>query len=77
MASTAGSGMTALFTGLTNVTLLDATHNIVFGHDGTKVALIGVHNLIVVRTDDALLVCDRHDAEKIKQLVGKLPPQLQ
>ena len=60
-----------------DVTLHNATHNIVFAEDGTKVALLGVHNLIVVRTGDALLVCDRHDAEKIKQLVGKLPPQLQ
>jgi mannose-1-phosphate guanylyltransferase len=60
-----------------DVTLLNATHNIVFAQDGTKVALLGVHNLIVVRTGDALLVCDRHDAEKIKQLLGKLPPQLQ
>lgn len=60
-----------------DVTLMNSTHNIVFAQDGTKVALLGVHNLIVVRTADALLVCDRHDAEKIKALVGKLPPQLQ
>jgi mannose-1-phosphate guanylyltransferase len=59
------------------VTSINATNNIVFGQDGTRVALLGVHNLIVVRTGDALLVCDRHDAEKIKQLVGKLPPELQ
>ncbi|MDQ6859757.1 MAG: sugar phosphate nucleotidyltransferase [Verrucomicrobiota bacterium] len=56
---------------------VDSTHNIVFADDGTKVALLGVHNLIVVRTGDALLVCHRHQAEKIKNLVGKLPPQLQ
>ena len=60
-----------------DVSLLDSTHNIVFAEDGTKVALLGVHNLIVVRTGDALLVCHRHEAEKIKQLVGKLPAQLQ
>ena len=47
-------------------------------NDGpTKIALLGVHNLIVVRTEDALLVCNRHDAEKIKNLVGELPPELQ
>jgi mannose-1-phosphate guanylyltransferase len=60
-----------------DATMMDATHNIVFAEDGTKVALLGVHNLIVVRTGDALLVCHRHQAEKIKQLVGKLPPPLQ
>ena len=42
-----------------------------------KIALLGVHNLIVIRTDDAILVCSRHDAEKIKNLVGKLPSNLQ
>jgi mannose-1-phosphate guanylyltransferase len=58
---------------------LDASDNIVFNDAdaGTTVALVGVHNLIVVRTSDAILICDRHDAEKIKNLVGKLPPELQ
>ncbi|CAN5452470.1 mannose-1-phosphate guanylyltransferase [soil metagenome] len=55
----------------------DSTDNIVFAQDGTRVALLGVHNLIVVRTADALLICDRHEAEKIKGLIGKLPPELQ
>jgi mannose-1-phosphate guanylyltransferase len=41
------------------------------------VALLGVHNLIVVRTADAILICHRHQAEKIKNLVNKLPPELQ
>jgi mannose-1-phosphate guanylyltransferase len=59
------------------VTIADSTNNIVFGDDGTDVALLGVHNLIVVRTRDAVLVCHRHQAEKIKELIGKLPPQLQ
>jgi Mannose-6-phosphate isomerase len=38
---------------------------------------LGVHNLIVVRTEDALLICDRHEAERIKDLIGKIPPELQ
>ena len=60
-----------------DITAVDSTNNIVFDQDGTKVALLGVHNLIVVRTGDALLVCHRHQAEKIKSLVGKLPTELQ
>lgn len=60
-----------------DLTAVDSTNNIVFDQDGTKVALLGVHNLIVVRTADALLVCHRHQAEKIKQLIGKLPEELQ
>jgi hypothetical protein len=30
-----------------------------------------------VDTPDALLVCNRHEAEKIKHLVSKVPPELQ
>jgi mannose-1-phosphate guanylyltransferase len=59
------------------VTAVDSSHNIIFNQDGTSVALLGVHNLIVVRTRDAILVCHRHQAEKIKDLIGKLPPELQ
>jgi mannose-1-phosphate guanylyltransferase len=56
---------------------LDSTNNIIFGEGKTTVALLGVHDLIVVRTGDAVLVCHRHDAEKIKKLVSKLPAELQ
>ncbi|MGH7937596.1 MAG: mannose-1-phosphate guanylyltransferase, partial [Bryobacteraceae bacterium] len=38
---------------------------------------LGVDNLIIVRTGDALLICNRHDAEKIKNIVAGLPPELQ
>lgn len=59
------------------ITAVESSNNIVFDEKGTKVALLGVHNLIVVRTADALLVCHRHQAEKIKNLIGQLPPELQ
>ena len=59
------------------LTALDSTNNIVFDQSGSDVALLGVHNLIIVRTEDAILVCHRHQAEKIKNLIGKLPIELQ
>ena len=59
------------------VTALDSSHNIVFQEDGRTIALLGVHDLIVVQTKDALLICHRHEAEKIKNLIGKLPLELQ
>jgi mannose-1-phosphate guanylyltransferase len=59
------------------ITALDSSNNIVFEEDGTSVALLGVHNLIIVRTQDALLICHRHEAERIKDLIGKIPPELQ
>ena len=59
------------------ITALESTNNIVFDQDDTTIALLGVHNLIVVRTGDAVLICHRHQAERIKDLVAKLPPELQ
>jgi mannose-1-phosphate guanylyltransferase len=59
------------------LTALDASDNIVFNDGKTTIALLGVHNLIVVRTSDAILICHRHQAERIKNLVAKLPPELQ
>ncbi len=59
------------------ITALDSSNNIVFNPDGARIALLGVHNLIVVRTPDAILICHRHQAEKIKNLLGHLPDALQ
>src|SRR2546429_2779194 len=59
------------------ITAIDSSNNIVFEENGTTIALLGVHDLIVVRTPDALLICHRHEAERIKDLIGKLPPELQ
>jgi mannose-1-phosphate guanylyltransferase len=56
---------------------LDAENNIVFTDQPRAIALLGVSDLIVVQTADALLVCNRHQAEKIKQLLGRIPPELQ
>ena len=59
------------------LTALDSSDNIVFNEGETTVALVGVHNLIVVRTPDAILICHRHQAEKIKNLLGHVPEELQ
>jgi len=42
---------------------------------GKHVGLIGVHDLIVVDTADALLVCDTAQTEQVKQLVGRFREQ--
>jgi mannose-1-phosphate guanylyltransferase len=59
------------------ITALDSSNNIVFEEDGTTIALLGVRDLIVVRTEDALLICHQHEAERIKELIGKIPPEAQ
>ena len=56
---------------------IDAANNIVFTDQPRTIALLGVSNLIVVQTADALLVCSRHEAEKIKQIVARVPPEMQ
>jgi mannose-1-phosphate guanylyltransferase/mannose-6-phosphate isomerase len=38
---------------------------------GKHVGLIGVHDLIVVDTPDALLICDTGHTEQVKQLVNR------
>src|SRR5437764_2661133 len=59
------------------ITALESSNNIVFNPEGARIALLGVHNLIVVRTPDAILICHRHQAEKIKNLLGHVLKELQ
>ena len=40
--------------------------------DQTVVGLLGVHDLVVVRTDTATLVAGREHAERIKELVAEV-----
>lgn len=47
---------------------LDASDNIVMSRDGL-VALIGVNNMVVVRTGKATLVCPKSRAEDVKKIV--------
>lgn len=61
-----------------DLTLLDARENIVFTDgSGGRIALLGVTDLIVVQTADATLICNRHEAERIKQLYSKVEAKLQ
>ena len=46
------------------LSVLGAENNIVFTGAGKRVALLGVNNLIVIESDDALLVCHARDAER-------------
>ncbi|MEK0451341.1 MAG: hypothetical protein RL088_3609 [Verrucomicrobiota bacterium] len=63
--------------GNTELTALEADNNLVFSTPKRRIALLGVSDLIIVETEDSLLVCNRHEAEKIKHLVAKVPPSLQ
>ncbi|MBV9488898.1 MAG: mannose-1-phosphate guanylyltransferase [Verrucomicrobia bacterium] len=59
------------------VTAQNSSNNVVFSDDKLHVALLGVNDLVIVQTRDALLVCNRHEAENLKHLVASLPEELQ
>jgi mannose-1-phosphate guanylyltransferase len=59
------------------VTLEASSNNIVFSDSKTHVALLGVSDLVVVQTADAIMVCHRHEVENIKRLVQLIPKELQ
>ncbi len=59
------------------ITELDSENNIVFNaRPGSRIALLGVDDLIIVQTEDALLIANRHQADAIKNLSGVLPKEL-
>ena len=63
--------------GNTALTTMGSRDNIVYSKDkDRRIALLGVENLIVVETGDALLVTTRDQADRIKELVKELPPEL-
>jgi len=61
----------------TPITTIGSERNIIFTKkQDTRVALLGVNDLIIVQTDDALLVANRHQADHIKKLIEQLPPEM-
>jgi mannose-1-phosphate guanylyltransferase len=50
----------------------DARRNIVVADDGKLVALVGVEDLVVVQTADAVLVVPRARAQDVKEIVAEL-----
>ncbi len=59
------------------ISQIDSANNIVFNaRSGSRIALLGVDDLIVVQTADAVLIANRHQADAIKKLADLLPPEL-
>ena len=57
------------------VVIVNAEHNIAVSN-GRVIALVGVNDLVVVETADAILVCHRDAVQDIKKLMPQLPKQL-
>jgi mannose-1-phosphate guanylyltransferase len=60
-----------------DLTAQASSGNIVYSQLPTKIGLLGVSDLIIVQTPDALLIANKHQADQIKKLVDLLPPELQ
>jgi mannose-1-phosphate guanylyltransferase len=52
---------------------LDSDDNVIFSQDaGHLISLIGVSDMIIVQTRDATLICPKGEAQRVKELVGKV-----
>jgi mannose-1-phosphate guanylyltransferase len=61
----------------TTVSIEGSNNNIIFSDQKIHLALVGVNDLIVVQTKDSILVCHRHEVERVKSLVATLPEEYQ
>lgn len=59
-----------LFSG--EIVAMDARNVTAYGPEGKLIALVGVEGLVVVDTSDALLICRRDKAQRVKDLVTRL-----
>ena len=59
-----------LFAG--DVLALDARDVTAYGTRDKLIALVGVENLVVVDTEDALLVCRKEEAQRVKEVLERL-----
>lgn len=46
--------------------------NLVYGYSGKLIATAGIKNMIIIETDDAILVCPREQAHEVKKLVAEI-----
>jgi mannose-1-phosphate guanylyltransferase len=51
---------------------IDTTNSVIWSETGRMVAMVGLDNIIVVDTDDALLVIDRRKSQEVRKVVDKL-----
>jgi len=51
---------------------LNSSGNLIYSYTGKLIATIGLKDLIVVETEEAILVCPKDRAQEVKQLVDKL-----
>lgn len=55
-----------------NVTFAGSQKNLVVSNSGKMISLVGMENVAVVETDDAILICDLNQAQGVKEIVEQL-----
>lgn len=51
---------------------LDTENTLIYGNKKKLIATVGIENLVIVDTENALLVCDKNKAQEVKKIVEKL-----
>ena len=51
---------------------IDTTNSVIWSETGRMVAMVGLDNIIVVDTPDALLVIDRKQSQEVRKVVDLL-----
>jgi len=51
---------------------IDTSECIIYGKENKMIATIGIDNLVVIDTDDALLICPKSRAQEVKKVVAEL-----
>lgn len=55
-----------------NVIFAGSQKNLVVSNSGKMISLVGMENVAVVETDDAILICDLNQAQGVKEVVEQL-----
>lgn len=54
---------------------VDSRGNIIYSYTGKVIATAGLHDMVVVDTEDALLICPKERAQDVKKIVSELERQ--
>lgn len=54
---------------------IDSYGNLLFSYTGKLIATVGLQNMIVIETDDAILVCPKDRSQDVKKIVTELESQ--
>ena len=52
--------------------VIDTSGSMIYGQDGKVVATVGVDDMIIIDTEDALLVCPKSRAQDVKKVIAEL-----